>query len=477
MIFRRYGMFVGGIDLPDEKRPTLALAIEAVARPQRLLVPLAACAAALADAAVKPGEMVQPGQRIGVARYSAGVDVFAPLGGRVQGVCTVAVARWGGFDESPAVELADLSDPAGIAPPRQAQSPDKPARPDFDWQAAGDDELLARLAQGQLTTHRSRPQPLAEFLARARAAKCRWTILNAMDHEPYVSSDHRLLAEFGPEVMEGLAIVARLVGSRNVIVAADHRRTSHYQPCNAPAERLGIARIALPHKYPMGADTILTKVLTRRETPPGRSPLSVGVAMLDAPTCLAVHQWIIRGRRVLGRVVTVAGPGTFRPGNFWTPFGTPCAELASLTAGPNPRAGDGPEPTLIHGGPMAGTLCDPRAVVTPATGAVLSLEATQMPLPGPCIRCGWCTDHCPARLNVAMLNDAFELSLVDRAALGGALACVECGVCGYICPAKLPLTQRVKQLKRQIVALRRAAAQTPPAITGLPAGANGSRAG
>ena len=107
---------------------------------------------------------------------------------------------------------------------------------------------------------------------------------------------------------------------------------------------------------------------------------------------------------------------------------------------------------------MSGVLCDARAVVTPATPAVLSLEAADMPLPGPCLRCGWCTDHCPARLNVTALNDAFELSLVDRARLGGALACVECGVCSYICPARLPLTQRVKQLKRRIVALRRAPA-------------------
>jgi electron transport complex protein RnfC len=471
-------MFVGGIDLPDEKRPTLARAIEAAARPQRLLVPLAPCAAAPAEPAVKTGERVQPGQRIGIARDSSGVDVFAPLGGRVESLCTVAVARWGGFAESPAIELADLSDPGGIAPPHHTQAPDEPAGPGFDWQAAGADELLDRITQGQITTHRFRPQPLAEFLTRPRAAKCRWTILNALDHEPYVSSDHRLLAEFGPEVMEGLAIIARIVGSREVIVAADHRRTSHYQPCNAPAERLGIARIALPHKYPMGADTILTKVLTRREAPPGRSPLSVGTAMVDAPTCLAVHQWVVLGRRVHGRVVTVAGSHTARPGNFWAPFGTPCAELASLTAGASPSgaAGDSPGPTLVHGGPMAGILCDGRAVVTPATGAVLSLEVARMPLPGPCIRCGWCTDHCPARLNVAMLNDAFELSLVDRAASGGALACVECGVCSYICPAKLPLTQRVKQLKRQIVTLRRAAAGAPPARADEPAGAHGSQA-
>lgn len=455
MIFRRYGMFTGGIELPDEKRPTLARAIEVATRPERLLVPLATCDGAPAAPTVEAGDTVSAAQRIGAAGDKDGVDVFAPLAGRVAGVATVALAAWGGFVESPAIELVDLSDPADMVPSRWAEASGAGER-GFNWQAAGDEDLLARLAEGQLTTHRPRPQPLAVWLTRARAKNCRWAIVNAMDHEPFVSSDHRLLAEFGPEVMEGLAIVARLVGSRNKIVAADHRRTSHYESCDAAAERFGITRVALPHKYPVGADTILTKVLTRRETPPGKSPLAVGAATLDATTCLAVHQWVVRGRRLLGRVVTVAGPHTARPGNFWTPFGTPCAILASLTAGPNPRAGSG-EPTLIHGGPMAGVLCDARAVVTPATAAVLSLQAAHMPLPGPCIRCGWCTDHCPARLNVTALNDAFELSLVDRARLGGALACVECGVCSYICPARLPLTQRVKQLKRRIVALRRAA--------------------
>jgi electron transport complex protein RnfC len=53
-------------------------------------------------------------------------------------------------------------------------------------------------------------------------------------------------------------------------------------------------------------------------------------------------------------------------------------------------------------------------------------------------------------LNVTDLNDAFELSLLERARRGGAAACVECGVCSYVCPARLPLTHRVKQLKRRL---------------------------
>ena len=105
---------------------------------------------------------------------------------------------------------------------------------------------------------------------------------------------------------------------------------------------------------------------------------------------------------------------------------------------------------VIHNGAMVGLRCPSQAVVTPATNAVLALEASVPAAPGPCIRCAWCTDHCPARLNVAALNDLYELGRVTSADPLGALSCVECGVCSYVCPARLPLTERVRALKRSI---------------------------
>ncbi|KKL78411.1 hypothetical protein LCGC14_2025130, partial [marine sediment metagenome] len=68
----------------------------------------------------------------------------------------------------------------------------------------------------------------------------------------------------------------------------------------------------------------------------------------------------------------------------------------------------------------------------------------------PCIRCGWCIENCPARLNVAALNDDFELARPKRAQRRRVLACVDCGICSYLCPARLPLTRRVGLLKRAV---------------------------
>ena len=101
---------------------------------------------------------------------------------------------------------------------------------------------------------------------------------------------------------------------------------------------------------------------------------------------------------------------------------------------------------------MVGFQCGPDVVVGPGTDAVLAIDTPPFQPPAPCIRCGWCADYCPARLNIAALNDAFELGEIDRAERLGAPACVGCGVCTYVCPARLPLTQRVKEINRTIFA-------------------------
>jgi len=233
-------------------------------------------------------------------------------------------------------------------------------------------------------------------------------------------------------------ILAKAVGAKQTILAVDHRRVGEYRSLLRPAQACGIERLALAHKYPIGLDRMLAGVLTGREVPAGGSAFDVGAAVVTAATCLAVFRQVACSLPALGRVVTVSGPRAPKPANVWAPLGMPIRELAGV---------DGP---LVHGGPMIGLSCGDDAVVTPATDAVLALEPGKTQPPGACIRCGWCSDHCPARLNVSALNDMYELGQVDRARKAGAVACLGCGVCSYVCPAYLPLMQRVKQLKQAI---------------------------
>lgn len=429
MLRSRYGTFVGGIDLPDEKHDTLARPVRPAFVPQRLHVPLAYWAGPEATCVVERGRYVSAGDLLAGGEAPGTVDIHAPMAGLIGGLAGADVAVADGFITVGAIEMTALE---------PGEPPPSPAGP-MDWQRASAHALCDRLADGALMTFASPVRPLAEWLGEVRAAEATLLVVNAIEDQPYVSSDHRTLVEHGEDVLFGLVILARATGASEMALVVDQRRTDDYAHVLPPAEGHGVQLIALPHKYPSGAEAILLKMLTGVEVPLGRRAVDVGAAVIDPATALAAARWVLRGERTVTRILTLAGQQVLRPANLCVPLGTLCSELCQVTSVP-----------LTHGGPMSGLQCTASAVVTPATNAVLGLAVPAPAAPGPCIRCGWCTDHCPARLNVAALNDAFELVELDVARRAGADACVNCGVCSYVCPARLPLTHRVQQLKAAI---------------------------
>ncbi len=404
--------------------------IRSFGRPERLAVPLAPCGRGPARPIVAVGDKVAEAQKIAEAgddRYS--VDIYAPMAGVVSSFTTATVAMGDHLAASPAIELTGIESGSYI----------KALRAVFDWRAAGNETLRPRIAEGGLTTGRHPLEPVGKWLERAIRKKCEMLIANAMENQPFVTADHRLLVEHGNEIIRGLAILGRALEAREMILAVDQRYVDDYRLLVDPARMYQVNLVSLPHKYPIGADKILVKVLTDTETPPEESTMDVGAAVIDVSTCFAVYRWVACGQPQLGRVVTVSGEFVGEARNTWAPFGANCFDLAKAQYEP-----------VLHGPPMTGIKCSENTVVSPCTNAVLAVETTEAAPPTPCIRCGWCTDHCPARLNVAALNDAYELTLIKRARRMQALGCVECGACTYVCPARLPLSQRVKKLKRAI---------------------------
>ncbi|OPX25295.1 MAG: hypothetical protein B1H04_00235 [Planctomycetales bacterium 4484_123] len=434
MRLRRFGTFAGGIVLPDSKDATLGAPIVPIGPLTRLRVPLAPTEAEPARPLVEPGQAVSHGQRIAQASDARQVDVFAPLAGRVAGIgeCLLPGPE-GTWRSSPAIELVELDSVGRI----------EELSCHYTWQSADEYSIRLRIAEGGVCTCRPPVSALGGWIERALAASVETLIADITENTPFVTADHRLLAERGSEVIRGLAILARAVGARNVMLAVDHRRTGAYRAAVGPARLYGIEPIALPHKYPIGAEAMIVKVLTRREIPPGGTAMDVGVAVTDAATCWLTYRWVACGEPPTARVVTLSGPALHRPGNYLVPFGAEIEELLAL-------AGLDAQAWGVCGPAMSGQLATAGAVTGPGGNAVLGLHPQQAGPPTQCIRCGWCSENCPARLNVAALNDDFELNRPTQAARRGVLACVGCGICSYLCPARLPLSRRVALLKRAI---------------------------
>ena len=74
-----------------------------------------------------------------------------------------------------------------------------------------------------------------------------------------------------------------------------------------------------------------------------------------------------------------------------------------------------------------------------------------------CIKCGRCTDVCPAFLQPLFISAYSLKNNFDEAEKHRAMDCIECGSCSYICPARRLLLPSIRQAKREIGAKRRKA--------------------
>ena len=236
----------------------------------------------------------------------------------------------------------------------------------------------------------------------------------------------------------------RAIGAKKVILAVDRGGRATTAACEAAARACGVATVAVHPIYPIGNDTILVKVLTRRETP--ARPASAWTSASPSPTPPPASPPTAGspcGVPFTGRVVTVAGAAAGRAGNFFVPLGTPCA-AASL-------AGRGRRGVDLHGGPMSGRAVRRRRPSSrPAPTRCWRSSRSTPAVAAPCIRCGWCTDHCPARLNVSALNDRTSWARSAGAGRIGALALRRVRRVHVRLPGPAAAGAAVKQLKRLI---------------------------
>ena len=88
----------------------------------------------------------------------------------------------------------------------------------------------------------------------------------------------------------------------------------------------------------------------------------------------------------------------------------------------------------------------------------LSYDATKRGETSACIRCGRCSDACPMGLEPFLLNRLTKAGDMEGLEKNAVQDCIECGCCLYSCPANIPLLDRIRQSKVQVMGIMRARA-------------------
>lgn len=274
-------------------------------------------------------------------------------------------------------------------------------------------------------------------------SKAEFLIINGVECEPYLTSDHRVMLEKAEEVIVGVQILMKAIDVKKAIIGIENNKKDAIEHLQQIASKvLGIEICPLKVKYPQGGEKQLIQATVGRAVPSGALPIAVGAVVQNVGTALAVYEAVMKRKPLVERVVTVTGKSVKQPGNYLCRIGTPISKLIEAAGGIPDDTGK-----VIGGGPMMGrTMVNVDSPVMKGTSGVLLInnqEAERKAVRN-CIRCSKCVTVCPMGLEPYLLAKLSMFNLLERMEEEKVMDCIECGSCSFTCPSTRPLLDYIR---------------------------------
>ena len=433
--------FRHGVHPPEEKELTSHLSIRRMPYPDELVLPLRQHAGKPAKLCVKPGDRVERGDKLGEADGFMSVPIHASAAGTV-----VDIDWWPHPDGSMAEAVRIKVDRYAPQLPRPRMVP--------RWEGLTTDQVVKAVQEAGVVGLGGAAFPTHVKLAPPKDYAVHTLIINGAECEPYLTSDHRTMAEYPERVHFGIRVMMHTLGVTKCVIGVEKNKPDAIAALQRTLpDDLDVTVLPLTVKYPQGAEKMLIHAVTGVEVPSGKLPVTVGVVVQNVGSVSAIAEVFETGLPLIERIVTVSGHGLLRPANLIVPVGTKLRDLLAQCDGVSPDAAE-----VIIGGPMMGQ-AQPNLdapVIKGTTGVVVLERAeTRQAESYPCIHCGRCLDACPVFLNPSLLGDYARVQRYEDMAELHLADCMLCGSCAYVCPSNIPLSQLFQASK---LALRRAKA-------------------
>ena len=443
-------MFPGGTH-PHEgvngKAVNSGNAIRELPAPARVVIPLSQHIGAPCKPIVQKGDLVLAGQKIGEAGGFVSAPVHSSVSGKVVGI--------------EPVELANGSTVSAVVIENDFQNNWVELHPAEHPETLTAQELQTIVREAGIVGMGGATFPTHVKLSIPPGKKAESLIINGVECEPYLTSDHRTMLEHGEELLVGVTILMKAIAVEKAYIGIENNKPDAIAHLRRLAQGYkGIEVVPLKVKYPQGGEKQLIAAITGREVPPPPAlPIDVGAVVCNASTTYAVYQAVQKHKPLIERVVTITGKGVREPKNLLTRMGTPVEALIEAAGGLPADAGK-----VINGGPMMG-----RAMVnlaSPVTKGcsgitVMSGRDAQRREASQCIKCAKCVAACPMGLEPYYLSKMTQKKGWEEVEAQMITSCIECGCCQASCPAYLPLLDWVRLGKQTVMGIIRARAAAP----------------
>jgi electron transport complex protein RnfC len=434
--------FKHGVHPPENKEETNKLPIRQFTFSPLIILPMQQHIGAPSKIIVREGQEVARGQLLAVADGYMSVPLHSPVSGTIRKISKVPVIS-GQMTEGIYLEPfpssgQEVSEGVGISLDASAEQILK------GIQDAG----IVGLGGAAFPTHVKLKIPDGK--------SCEFLIINGIECEPYLTTDHRVMLEQADDIFMGIRYLLKATGAKEVIIGieANKQDAADLLTQKIPSG-IPVTVKVVPVKYPQGAEKMLITSLLGKEVPSGGLPIDVKAVVVNVATTAEIGRLLPHGQGIQERVITISGPGVKKKGNYLIPIGTPLRYvLEQVDAADNISE-------VYMGGPMMGVAVSNLdiSIVKGTSGIIVfgEQDINKTDKIFPCIKCGACVDACPISLNPSKLgilakSEAYEMMADDF----NLMDCFECGSCSFVCPSNIPLVQYFR-LSKSILRKRKTA--------------------
>lgn len=422
---------IGGVH-PPENKLSAGEKIKVLPVPEQVIIPLGQHIGAPATPVVQKGDTVKAGQLIAQAAGFVSANIHSSVSGTV-------------------VAIDNVTDAAGLSKPAITIKVEGDEwLPEIDRTdklerniTLSKEEIVKAIAAAGIVGMGGATFPTQVKLTPPPGSKAEFLIINGVECEPYLTSDHRVMLEKAEEVIVGVQILMKAIDVKKAIIGIENNKKDAIEHLQQIASKvLGIEICPLKVKYPQGGEKQLIQATVGRAVPSGALPIAVGAVVQNVGTALAVYEAVMKRKPLVERVVTVTGKSVKQPGNYLCRIGTPISKLIEAADGIPDDTGK-----VIGGGPMMGrTMVNVDSPIMKGTSGVLLInnqEAERKAVRN-CIRCSKCVTVCPMGLEPYLLAKLSMFNLLERMEEEKVMDCIECGSCSFTCPSTRPLLDYIR---------------------------------
>ena len=432
---------IGGVHPPENKMAAHS-PIETLGLPKRVFIPLGQHIGAPAVPVVKKGDEVKAGMLIAKGENFISANIHSSVSGKVFNIDSVMDSN--GYKSKAVVIDVDGDE--------WAEGVDTSTELVKDIKLESK-EIVDRIKECGIVGLGGACFPSHVKYMVPEGKKVDTLVINAVECEPYLTADHRIMLERTEEIMVGIEIMKKALNVQKAVVGIEANKPDAIEKMEKVASDFPGTEIhPLKVQYPQGAEKQLIKASVNREVPSGKLPLDVGCVVNNVGTALAIYEAVQKNKPLVERVVTVTGKKVEKTANYMVRIGTPVNMLVEAVGGI-------PEGTekIVNGGPMMGKAVSTTDVpVTKGTSGIIFFDKSEArrKAVSNCIRCAKCVSVCPMGLEpylMEKLADKGDWEELERLAVTD---CIECGSCSYTCPSARPLLDLIRLGKANVNRLR-----------------------